>query len=55
MADAGSKDRTKAMALQIAHQYLVTQGWKFTMADVGKRAREIVDALDGIEPKAPSR
>lgn len=41
-----TRDRTIAAALQIAHQHLVKLGWGFSAADVGKTAREIVDAFD---------
>ena len=40
------RDRATAAALQIAYQNLLRLGWKFTHADIGKRAREILDAFD---------
>lgn len=44
MSDA--RDRATAAAFQIAYQNLVRLGWKFSAADVGKAAREIMDAFD---------
>lgn len=42
-------DNTQAEALRIAVMMLKAQGWKFTPSDVGKTARQILDAmcLDG--------
>lgn len=35
----------KAEALRVAERWLVKHGWRFTPADVGKRAREVLDAM----------
>lgn len=43
-----TRDRTTAAALQIAHQHLLKLGWAFNASDVGRTAREIVDAFDAI-------
>lgn len=43
---SSERDRATAEALRIAHEYLVKQGWRFNAADVGKVAREIIDAFD---------
>lgn len=40
------RDRSIAAALQIAYQNLLRLGWKFSAADVGKHAREILNAFD---------
>ena len=45
-----AQDRTQAEALRIAEKWLLKQGWKFTPADVGKRAKEVLAALDAKEP-----
>lgn len=45
-----ARDNAQAEALRIAHAWLLLQGWSFTPADVGKRARQILDALDA-DPK----
>lgn len=36
---------SQAEALRIAERWLIKQGWKFTPADVGTRASEILSAL----------
>lgn len=41
-----ARDRTTAAALQIAHQELLRRGWAFSVADVVKTARKIVDSFD---------
>jgi hypothetical protein len=46
MGPQTSRDRTEAMALQIAHQRLEKLGWNYATSDIGKLAREILDALD---------
>lgn len=43
LTEAG--DEAQAMAMRIAEDWLKRQGWKFTPADVGKKAREILDAM----------
>jgi hypothetical protein len=45
-----TRDATQAAALNIAERWLITQGWKFTPAEVGKRAKEVLAALDAKEP-----
>ena len=45
MNQIGAGDRTTAEALRIAEDHLKRLGWKFTPADVGRRAREIIEAL----------
>lgn len=42
---------SEAEALRIAHLWLLSQGWRFTPADVGKRAREILGALNKQSPE----
>ncbi|WPZ13204.1 hypothetical protein T8J41_13670 [Nitratireductor rhodophyticola] len=44
-------DRTQAEALRIAEDHLRRLGWKFTPADVGRRAREIIEALTAFPGK----
>lgn len=41
------RDATEAMALQIAYQRLLALGHRFSTPDIGKKAREILNALDG--------
>lgn len=36
----------QAEALRIAERWLIKQGWKFTPAEVGTRAKEILAALE---------
>ena len=38
-------DRSQAEAMRIAERWLLKQGWRFTPADVGVRAKEILDAM----------
>lgn len=38
-------DKAQAEALRIAEDWLKKQGWGFKPADVGTRAREILDAM----------
>ncbi len=38
-------DRTQAEALRIAEDWLKKMGWRFTPADVGARAKEIIAAM----------
>lgn len=38
-------DKAQSEALRIAEDWLKKQGWKFTPADVGTRAREILNAM----------
>lgn len=42
-----NNDKAQAEALRIAEAWLIRQGWKFTPKDVGYRAREILEALNG--------
>lgn len=42
-------DAAQAEALRIAEDWLKKQGWKFTPADIGKRAREILSALQEVQ------
>ncbi len=35
----------KAEALRIAERWLLKQGWKFTPAEVGRLAKDILDAM----------
>lgn len=51
---SNARDRTEAMALQVAHQRLEKLGWKYATADIGKLAREILDALDAPLPSKES-
>lgn len=44
------EDEADAEALRVAERWLIKQGWKFTPADVGKRAAEILEALRGNDP-----
>ncbi|KAB0570625.1 hypothetical protein [Brucella pituitosa] len=39
-------DRTQAEALRIAYDRLKSLGWKFTHHDVGRVAKEIIEALN---------
>lgn len=45
--------RVQAEALRVAERWLLKQGWGFTPADVGKRAREILEALKPAEGSQP--
>ncbi|PTX49090.1 hypothetical protein IQ03_02435 [Gemmobacter caeni] len=36
----------KAVALKIAERMLIKTGWKFSTADVGLWAKQILDAMD---------
>lgn len=48
-----TEDRgAQAEALRIAEDWLKRQGWKFTPSDVGKRAREILDAMEAPAGRA---
>lgn len=38
-------DHAQAEALRIAEDHLKRMGWKFTPADVGTKAREVLDAM----------
>ena len=38
-------DQTQAEALRIAYAILDKAGWRYSSADVGKTAREILDAM----------
>lgn len=38
-------DRVYAEAIRIAHEEKKSSGWKFTAADIGKYAAEIVKSL----------
>lgn len=49
MSDVG--DRTTAEALRIAEAMLVREGWRFGSAEVGKRAKEIIEAMTKVEVK----
>jgi hypothetical protein len=40
-------DRAAEEAIRAAERWLIKQGWKYTPADVGKRAREILEAMYG--------
>ncbi len=51
MNQMGAGDRTQAEALRIAEDHLKRLGWKFTPADVGKKAREVIDALAAFPSK----
>ncbi len=42
-------DRTNAEALRIAHAILEKLGWRYSAADVGKTAAEILSALQSSE------
>lgn len=37
-------------AIRAAERWLIKQGWKYTPADVGKRAKEILEAIYGPSP-----
>jgi hypothetical protein len=45
-----TNDRTQEAALLIAERFLLKQGWRFGPEDVGKTAREILDALSRPTP-----
>lgn len=45
-----SPDEAAAEALRVAERWLIKQGWKFTPADVGTRAAEILKALRENDP-----
>lgn len=39
-------DRANAMALKLAERHLIKMGWKYSVADIGKTAAQILFAME---------
>jgi len=37
-------------AIRAAERWLIKQGWRYTPADIGKRAKEILEMMYATEP-----
>lgn len=46
-----SQDRTQAEALRLAKADLERRGWSYAATDIGKLAREIMDAMREETPQ----
>ena len=42
-----SDDQTKAAAILAAQKWLDKKGWNYTPSQIGERAKEIIDAMEG--------